>query len=447
MTRQPPVPQLNWHLPRIAAVFMAVCFLTLASSSAAGQTHFSFETDGYMDVTPIVFAPNNLLLALTANGADILLFDLVKEREVALLKHATGVKSPVSVGRMEFSPDSHTLAVSFVGDVNDREIVFFDVEKRSRRGAVPLGPVGCALNGTFSTDGRRFAATISTTTHKRSIREVRVWESESLRQIKSLDDSHIGGKIAFSHDGRWLATAHGLTDTRGQVILWDAATLERRFTLRAGGGWLELAFSPDSRLIAAGLNHHQKIAKAVAGVRLWDVQTGEERGWMDGYKAGPESAGLVFPVFAPGSMLLAATCYSDLEQVKLWDLSTGETRVLDHDRGGKWGYCRAEAQFSPDGSLLATAANFGRFGQFGVRLWETRAWTEAALLDISSGIPSIAPLPAMPPLQWAAGFIRFSPDGKWLTARRTRLGGPNKQDVFLWKVSEVVRPAPKTTEN
>lgn len=445
-------PRMNW-LAHLGVRILLVAWLgACLAPRVIAQTRFSFEANDYVAASAIAFSSDGRLLALASNGADVLLFDLVEEREAGVLKHAPGAKSPVGLGHLVFAPDSKTLAVGFAGDPSDRNIVLFDVEQRSARGSVALGE-GMPMCSVFSTDGRRLLARVANTNRKRRS-EVRVIDSADARLVKSLDHSPhgvVGATIAFSPDGKWLATAHGLSDTKGQVILWDAATLERRSTLRADGGWLELAFSPDSKLLAAGINHHRNISRALAGVRLWDVQTGKEQGWLDVYgEEQRRDQANVRLAFAPGSTLLAATCdisQSGMEQTKLWDLSTGEARVLSSDRIGNVDYNRSAAKFSPDRALLATAANFGQLGEFGVRLWETRNWTQVALLDMSSGIPPIAPLPATPPLQWAVGFITFSPDGKWLAARRMRHGHVSKQDVFLWKVPDVVAPAPKTTEN
>lgn len=248
-------PRLIW-LARHRVVILLAILAALGRAPASAQTRFSFKTNDYGAAAAIAFSPDSRLLALAADGADILLFDLAEGRDVVAFNHVAGVKASVSVGHLAFSPDSRTLAVGFGGDPRDRQIVFFDIAKRAARGSIALGE-GLPEYFAFSTDGSRLAARVLVTGRAQAS-EVRVWDSDELRLVKSLDASPYattGTTIAFSADGKWLATAHGRSDAKGQVILWDAATLERRFTLRAGGGRLELAFSPDSRLIAAGVNH------------------------------------------------------------------------------------------------------------------------------------------------------------------------------------------------
>jgi WD40 repeat protein len=70
--------------------------------------------------------------------------------------------------------------------------------------------------------------------------------------------------VAFSPDGKWLATAS--SDLTAKV--WDAATGNERLTLRGHKSWvLGVAFSPDGRRLATGSEDDT--------ARIWDASSGK----------------------------------------------------------------------------------------------------------------------------------------------------------------------------
>jgi WD40 repeat protein len=71
--------------------------------------------------------------------------------------------------------------------------------------------------------------------------------------------------VAFSPDGRWLATAGEDTTVR----IWDATSWEPRRTLRGHTGPVSsLVFIPQSRRLVSGSRDHT--------VKVWDVTRWEE---------------------------------------------------------------------------------------------------------------------------------------------------------------------------
>ncbi len=156
---------------------------------------------------------------------------------------------------------------------------------------------------------------------------------------------HTGGVwgVAFSRDGRLLATASG----DGTARLWDPATGECLRTLAGHTNTVwGVAFRPDGRLLAT--------ASSDKTARLWDPATGECLRTLTGHTR------WVYGVaFSPDGRLLATT--SDAGTARLWDPATGGClRTL----AGHTNTVNGVA-FSPDGRLLATASSDGT-----ARVWD-----------------------------------------------------------------------------
>ena len=74
--------------------------------------------------------------------------------------------------------------------------------------------------------------------------------------------------VAFSPDGKTLASAGGSFDKPGELKLWDTATGAARATLAGHEGYVHsVAFSPDGKTLASGGYD--------GTVRLWDATIGE----------------------------------------------------------------------------------------------------------------------------------------------------------------------------
>src|SRR5262249_43616883 len=114
---------------------------------------------------------------------------------------------------------------------------------------------------------------------------------------------------AFSPDGRTVASNGPLA----AAALYDVATGQKRLTLPSQTSVpYALAFSPDSRVLAAGMGHAQKSGE----IKLWDAATGKELHTLTGYRHHVRCL-----AFAPDGRVLAAA--SKDGTVKLWDVVTG----------------------------------------------------------------------------------------------------------------------------
>jgi len=171
---------------------------------------------------------------------------------------------------------------------------------------------------------------------------VRVWELATGRLLRTLRPPVAEGRegriyaIAISPDGRIIA-AGGWTGEQGDraIYLFDreSGLILRRIT-GLPASLCRLAWSPNGKLLAAGLSSQGIWVYRVADYSLW----GTDRD----YRSGSYGA-----AFSPDSQRLVTTCYDG--SVRLYDTSEGVRLV----RSRKAALAPHAVAFSPDGKQIA----------------------------------------------------------------------------------------------
>jgi WD40 repeat protein len=189
----------------------------------------------------------------------------------------------------------------------------------------------------FSPDDKMLV-TGSTSNSAGGTAAIRLWDVAAGKPIRTLSEE-IGAYVArFNSDGSRLFTS-------APAQLWDPASGKAVGPrLKLGEGTLTaLAFSPDGRTLATATGFVDS-GTAKGDVRLWDTVTGAMRGE-------PLPHPLVRAiVFSPKGKLLATGGWHG---TRFWDAATGKEvgKPLTHE-AGIW-----TLAFSPDGETLVAGSN------------------------------------------------------------------------------------------
>jgi WD40 repeat protein len=306
---------------------------------------------------------------------------------------------------VEFAPGGDLFAygqrntVSLLGSVRTVTLVDAATGKTRHTLAGHTGGANCLA---FSADGARLVS-------GGRKGDVKVWDTKSGKSICSVRGGD--GEIcaaALSPDGRTFVTAHEppeMTRARfgqGQfrqipvaIKVWDADTGSQLAKLTGHpGGVFRLAFGPDGTVLASA---------GSGGIKYWDLATGTERRGLE-----PEilqSATSDLLLFNPtGDRLLT----SGFNTLQVCDVATG--RALTKIQGHRAFFLANGAAISPDQTRLATAWIDE------VKLWDLATGQEILTLPLSDIVS--AEKPRVAALQWTADGQQLravSPDGAVLT--------------------------------
>jgi WD40 repeat protein/serine/threonine protein kinase len=334
------------------------------------------------EVNGVAFSPNGERLASAGGDGAIKIWNSRTGVVVQTIPHAHSG----SVVAVRFHPDGRYLASAGA----DELAKVWDLTTSPETQEVFRCPYEAIV--------RKFGAADAVAFHPPDGRElavgsngaVRVWDWKDRQVLHTFSgDEHHSISVAFSHDGRLLATGSWLDGAR----LWDPTNEEG--PLRTFQGHRHpisaLAFSPDgSRLASASLDRT---------VKVWDTRTGERHLILS-------HTGLVLHVaYSPDGQRIASAGGDKI--VHLWDAETGREVLALR---GHTDLCQCVA-YSPDGWRLASASSDGT-----IRIWDARPLRE------DEGSKALTFTGHHDEIRGAA----FSPDGLWIAS--ADFGG----DVKVW---------------
>jgi hypothetical protein len=271
----------------------------------------------------LAFSPDGGTLALSMWPDTVMLWDVNARREIATLETPW-------VRVAAFSPDGSTLAIAgglvTLWDVDTREqTTVLGFHQRSTS-AVTLSPDGRMLASGGLPEG------------------VKLWDIPSGQLIATLEGGSFSiNGLAFSPDGSILAVSSYLPTT---LTLWDVNSRRKIAALRGHTDTVySAAFSPDGKTLVS--------ASDDTTLRLWDVSTQQELATLTGHTDDVFTA-----VWSPDGKTLASAC--DDGTIRLWDVASRRAfAVLHHHRNSVF-----SAVLSPDGRTLASSSRDGT-----MRLW------------------------------------------------------------------------------
>jgi WD40 repeat protein len=321
-------------------------------------------------------------------------------------------------------------------------VSIWNIAARRVETRLPAQPGNCSV--AFSPDGARVAAAGADAS-------IRIWDLSAERDpIVLSGHTHPVGQLAFSPDGKWLASA---SRPDGAVIIWDLARRTEKQSFRGlPNEHPAVAFSSDSALLAWSAEGHKiRLTDVATGAtravlaghggsvdylafspdgkwlasaskdfeaRLWDVKVAAHVGTFTGHTATVTSV-----AFSPDSQRLVTTCVDGT--LKLWNVTTQKeiTTYKGHDM---W---INNAVFMPDGHTIVSGGDDGN-----VKFWEASAEHHIMPVEYHANTLTLtAPQDSSPDAASKGNFLRQGEDEVSFCADGSRLAVVDDRPVIqVW---------------
>ncbi len=301
---------------------------------ATGSGLLRILKDHQEDVASLTFSPDGKTLVTGSGDCTVKLWDTTTWKAKRTLKHGAEINA------VTFSPDGKLLGVA-----DSDSVALWNVASLTRVRTL-LGMTGPIV---FSPNGRVLA------THEVGNFTVRLWTTLTWQLLQVLHGVKVE-PIAFSPDSKTLALGSvDKVELRDPATARITHVIPGTWGPSADfphGFVKALAFSHDGKILATGGESSILQLWDTASwheIRAFDLRASDEENRANGFPLG-EGVGIDVIAFSPDSKLVAAGC-ADAD-TRLWEVAPGHPvrKLSGH------GEPIESIAFSPDGRLIATGS-------------------------------------------------------------------------------------------